>query len=62
MLYTKSIVRGYTTTANEVVVKIELNCLMSDADLDVLLEPLRKQFNEMGDALHFSMTLISQDI
>ena len=62
MLYTKSIVKGYTTRANEVVVKIELNYLMSDTDLDALLEPLRKQFNEMGDALHFNMTLEAQDI
>jgi len=62
MLFTKSIVKGYTTRANEVVVRIEINCCMSDADLDVFLEPLRKQFNEMGEALHFNMTLESQDI
>jgi hypothetical protein len=63
MLYTKAIVKGYTTTeTNELMVKIELNCLMADADLDAFLEPLRRQFNEMGDPLHFKMILEAQDI
>jgi len=36
--------------------------LMADADLDAFLEPLRRQFNEMGDPLHFKMILEAQDI
>jgi len=64
MLYTKAIVTGYTTQEcdEEFMVKIELNCLMADKDLDAFLEPLREQFNEMGDPLHFKMILEAQDI
>jgi hypothetical protein len=63
MLYTKAIVKGYTTReCDELMVKIELNCLMADQDLDAFLEPLRKQFNEMGDPLHFKIILEAQDI
>ena len=65
MLYTKAIVKGYTTAFNEceeLMVKIELNCLMTYKDLDAFLEPLRAQFNEMGDPLHFKMVLEAQDI
>ena len=63
MLYTKAIVKGYTTKeCDEFMVKIELNCLMTDKDLDAFLEPLREQFNEMGDPLHFKMVLEAQDI
>lgn len=63
MLYTKAIVKGYTTKeCDDLMVKIELNCLMTDKDLDAFLEPLRNQFNEMGDPLHFEMILEAQDI
>jgi hypothetical protein len=35
---------------------------MTDKDLDAFLEPLREQFNEMGDPLHVKMTLEAQDM
>ena len=62
MLYTKASITGYTTTPKDVAVKIELNCLMADADLDAFLTIIRSQFNEMNDPLHFKMILEAQDI
>jgi hypothetical protein len=62
MLYTKASIKGYTTDSKEVMLKVEINYLMADADLDAFLEPLRRQFNEMGDPLHLKMILEAQDI
>jgi len=62
MLYTKANIIGYTTDPKDVAVKIELNCIMLDADLDSFLTIIRSQFNEMNDPLHFKMILEAQDI
>ena len=64
MLYTKGSIVGYAGQGKfrTKMVTIKFNCLMADSDLDSLLEPIRGQFNEMGDALDFKLTLESKDI
>ena len=64
MLYTKGSIVGYSgiNEFRTAVITIKFNCLMADNDIDSLLEPIRAQFNEMGDALDFKLTLESKDI
>jgi hypothetical protein len=64
MYYTKGSVVGYSGKGKFLnkVITIKFECLMADHDLEKLLEPIREQFNELGDKLDFKMTLQSEDI
>jgi hypothetical protein len=62
MLYTKGSIVGYSGDRTVKMISIKFNCLMMDKDIDTLLEPIREQFNEMGDPLHFKLNLESEDI
>jgi len=62
MFYTKGSIVGYSDDSKTEAIKFEFNCLMSDNDLEKVLETLRGQFNQMGEALHFKLTLESEDI
>ena len=64
MLYTKGSIVGYAGEGEfrTKMITIKFNCLMADNDIDSLLEPIRGQFNEMGDRMDFKMTLQSEDI
>ena len=61
MLYTKAIIEGYSYAPENAEVRLELNCLISDKEIQALLKPLRKHFNDMGDGLNFKMTLEAED-
>ncbi len=64
MYYTKGSIVGYSGEGElrNKAVTIKFDCLMSNYDLERLLEPIRHQFNEMGDRMDFKMTLESEDI
>ena len=63
MFYTKGLIEGYSgDLVKTKVITIKFDCLMADHDLEKLLEPIREQFNELGDKLDFKMTLQSEDI
>jgi hypothetical protein len=61
MFYTKGSVVGYSGEGKSEVIRFKFNCLMSDNDLERILETLREQFNQIGDALHFKLNLESED-
>lgn len=64
MLYTKGSIVGYAGVGEfrTKMITIKFDCLMADSDIDSLLEPIRGQFNEMGDALDFKLNLESKDV
>jgi hypothetical protein len=64
MYYTKGSIVGYSGEGKFLnkVITIKFDCLMADHDLEKLIEPIREQFNELGDKLDFKMTLQSEDI
>lgn len=64
MYYTKGSIVGYSGEGElrHKVITIKFDCLMADIDLDKLLDPLRHQFNELGDRMDFKMTLESENI
>ena len=64
MYYTKGSIVGYSGEGElrTKMITIKFDCLMADLDLEKLLEPIRRQFNEMGDRMDFKMTLESEDI
>lgn len=64
MYYTKGCIVGYSGEGELItkVITIKFDCLMADHDLEKLIEPIRHQFNEMGDRVDFKMTLESKDI
>ena len=62
MFYTKGSIVGHSDESKTEVIRFDFNCLMVDDDLEKVLETLRGQFNQMGEALHFKLTLESEDI
>lgn len=64
MFYTKGSIVGYSGEGKFLnkVITIKFECLMDNNDLEKLLEPIREQFNQLGDKLDFKMTLQSEDI
>jgi hypothetical protein len=63
MYYTKGSIVGYSgDVVRTQVISFEFDSLLSDHQIEKFLEPLREHFNEMGEALHFKITLESEDI
>jgi hypothetical protein len=62
MLYTKGSIVGYSGEDKRKVLKLDFNCIMSDDELAKILDSLREPMNDVGEALHFKMTLQSEDI
>jgi hypothetical protein len=62
MLYTKGSIEGYMGDSKQKVISIDFDYLMTDETIDELLELLRGKCNNWGEALHFKMTLESEDV
>jgi hypothetical protein len=62
MYYTKGLIQGFSNGSDEPVITFSFDCLMGEVDIRNIIKPMRAQFNEMGDALNFKMTLESEDI
>jgi hypothetical protein len=62
MYYTKGLIQGFSSGNDEPVITFSFDCLMGEADIKNIIEPIRNQFNEMGEGLNFKMTLESEDI
>ena len=62
MLYNKGSIVGYSGDDKRKVLKLEFDCLMSDDELVKILDSLREPMNDVGEALHFKLTLESEDI
>jgi hypothetical protein len=62
MLYTKGSIVGYSGEVKRKVLEFKFDCLMSDDELIKILDSLREPMNDVGEALHFKMTLESEDI
>ena len=60
MYYTKGSIVGFSNDTE--VLKFEFKTLMTDENITNLVDQLREPFNEIGEALHFKMTLESEDI
>ncbi len=61
MLYNKGSIVGYSGDDKRKVLKLEFDCLMSDDELVKILDSLREPMNDVGEALHFKLTLESED-
>jgi hypothetical protein len=62
MLYTKGSIVGYSGEDKRKVLKFDFNCIMSDDELAKILDSLREPMNDVGEALHFKLTLECEDI
>jgi hypothetical protein len=62
MLYTKGSIVGYSGEDKRKVLKLDFNCIMSDDELAKILDSLREPMNDVGEALHFKLTLECEDI
>lgn len=63
MLYTKGLIVGFTSdNPNAEVVTIKFDALLDDKTIETVLDTLRGKFNDWGEALHFKMTLESEDM
>tara|TARA_R110000868_G_scaffold40117_1_gene138930 strand:- start:293 stop:481 length:189 start_codon:yes stop_codon:yes gene_type:complete len=62
MLYTKGSIVGYSGEDKRKVLKLDFNCIMSDDELAKILDSLREPMHDVGEALHFKLTLESEDI
>jgi len=62
MLYNKGSIVGYSGEGRRKVLKLEFDCLISSDELIKILNSLREPMNDVGEAVHFKMTLESEDI
>jgi hypothetical protein len=62
MLYTKGSIVGYSGEDQRKVLKLDFNCIMSDDELAKILDSLREPMHDVGEALHFKLTLECEDI
>ena len=62
MLYTKGSIVGYSGEDKRKVLKLDFSCIMSDDELTKILDSLREPMNDVGEALHFKLTLECEDI
>lgn len=62
MYYTKGLIQGFSSGNDEPVITFSFDCLMGEVDIKNIIEPIRNQFNEMGEGLNFKMTFESEDI
>lgn len=62
MLYTKGSIEGFMGDTKQKVMTFEFDYLMTDKHIDELLELLRGKCNDWNEALHFKITLESEDI
>lgn len=62
MLYTKGSIVGYSGEDKRKVLKLDFNCIMSDDELAKILDSLREPMHDVGEALHFKLTLECEDI
>jgi len=62
MLYTKGSIVGYSGEDKRKVLKLDFSCIMSDDELAKILDSLREPMNDVGEALHFKLTLECEDI
>ena len=63
MLYTKGSIVGFTSDNPKAeVVTIKFDALLDDKTIETVLDTLRGRFNDWGEALHFKITLESEDV